>query len=89
MRTFELGGVGAIQLAPATDDHEKAFKPGEEIFIFHDAEECVELIQVILALPKDAADQVRNRARERSLQGCYSYACRSRQALDAIEQHLG
>jgi hypothetical protein len=89
MRTFELGGVGAIQLAPATEDHETAFTPDEEIFIFHDAEECVELIQLILALPKQAADQIRNRARERSLQSCYSYACRSRQALDAIKQHLG
>ncbi len=89
MRTFELGGVGAIQLAPATEDHEKAFKAGEEIFIFLDMKDCIQQIHKILSMSQPAADLVRSRARERSLQSGYSYQCRSAQALESIKQHLG
>jgi hypothetical protein len=89
MRTFELGGVGAVQLAPATEDHKKAFKPEEEIFIFHDMEESIQQIRKIHSLPNPAADRISTRVRERSIQSGYSYQCRSRQALDAIKEYLG
>ena len=89
MRTFELGGVGAIQLAPATEDHQHYFKTGEEIFIYSSLEDCLEQIKKILAMDKATADNIRINARRRSLQSGYSYKARSLEALEAIKKMLG
>ena len=89
MRTFELGGVGAIQLAPATADHMHYFKPGEELFIYKDLDDCVKQINKILAMDKAAAGTIRVNARNRSLHSGYSYKARSQQALQDIKKLLG
>ena len=89
MRTFELGGVGAIQLAPSTADHQHYFKPEEELFIYKDLEDCVRQINKILSMDKAAADTIRVHARNRSLHSGYSYKARSLQALEAIKKLLG
>jgi spore maturation protein CgeB len=86
MRSFELGGVGAIQLAPATTDHLHYFKPGEEIFIYHNLEDCVQQAGRILAMDKAAVDAVRENARKRSEQSGYSYKARSLQVLEEIKK---
>ncbi len=86
MRTFEVGGVGGIQLAPSTEDHKNYFTPEKEIFLYDGLEECLLQIKKILSLPKKDADQIRENARSRSIASGYSYADRSRQALDLIRE---
>jgi spore maturation protein CgeB len=86
MRTFECGGIGAIQLAPDTPDHRAYFKDEEEIFLFDDLQECVQKIEYLLNLEKDEADQVRENARGRSIRDGYSYECRSIQALSHLNK---
>ncbi len=88
MRTFELGGVGAIQLAPATVDHQHYFTPDKELLIYKDPEDCVRQINQLLCMDKSSADTIRLNARNRSLQSGYSYKARSLQALVEIKKLL-
>lgn len=81
MRTFEAGGVGAIQLAFDTTDHRMYFKENEEIFLFNDVTSCCSKIDKIMNLTTDKAKKIRERARLRSQIDGYSYEIRSVQAL--------
>lgn len=81
MRTFELGGVGAIQLAPDTADHHLYFTPGKDIFLYKDLTSCKAQIKYLLALDKSDADLIRMNARKRSLQSGYGYHQRALLAL--------
>jgi spore maturation protein CgeB len=88
MRTFECGGIGAIQLAPDTRDHRHYFRNEEEIFLFDHLEECLGKIEYLLNMGKEEADRVRENARRRSVQDGYSYQCRSMQALSYLNKML-
>jgi spore maturation protein CgeB len=88
MRTFECGGIGAIQLAPDTPDHRDYFKNEEEIFLFDNMQECRRKIEYLLNMGKEDADKVRENARRRSIQDGYSYQCRSVQALSYLNKML-
>ncbi len=85
MRTFELPGVGGIQLAPDTDDHKNYFEPGKEIFIFDTVAACAVQIREILSFSKEQAQMIRDAARTRSLQSGYRYKDRAYQALQQIK----
>lgn len=87
MRTFECGGIGAIQLAPDTPDHRGYFNNKEEIFLFNNLKECLQRIEYLLNTGEEA-DQVRENARGRSVQDGYSYQCRSMQALAHLNKML-
>ncbi len=89
MRSFELGGVGAIQLAPGTEDHRQYFKVGEEIFVYNDMDECLQQVKQIMAMDKDSVDSIRSNARNRSEQSGYSYKARAMQALEEIKKLVG
>ncbi len=84
MRSFEIPGVGGIQLAPATPDHGTYFIPGEEIFLYNDLLDCVLQINKILALPQIEKKRIRVQSRNRSVASGYSYKDRSDQALQYI-----
>lgn len=86
MRSFELGGVGAIQLAADTPDHRNYFTAGKEIFLFENMEECIHQINHLLSMDKKMADQIRMDTRNRSLESGYSYRDRSMQALQEINK---
>lgn len=88
MRSFEAAGVGAIQLAPHTDDHRKYFTAGEEIFLYKDMESCFGEVKKILALPKEAVERLRKKIRARALQDGYNYESRAAQALALIKKRL-
>ena len=81
MRSFEAAGVGAIQLAPATEDHQLYFKDNEEIFLFKDLQSCVKQIAKIKNLPLEKANCIRKNVRGRSLADGYNYEKRSEKAL--------
>ncbi len=84
MRSFEIAGVGGIQLAPATIDHSEYFEAEKEIFLYTDLENCIYQIKKILALPVEKANAVRNNVRQRSIRDGYTYKDRS----ETVAQYL-
>ena len=89
MRSFEVPGVGGIQLAPATEDHSEYFEPGKEIFLFNNIEDCIKQLKKILTLSKDEAANIRMAARDRSIASGYQYKDRALQALQLIQDNIG
>lgn len=85
MRTFEIPGIGGIQLAPKTQDHCTYFTPGKEIFIYNSLEECVQQISAIQAMTEAECSYFRNQARIRSVSSGYSYKDRAKEALEYIK----
>jgi spore maturation protein CgeB len=88
MRTFEIPGIGGIQLAPATTEHNVFFKQGEDIFLYKTPEDCIEQVKKILALTPQEANAVRLAAREKSIAKNYSYRDRAFSAAQKIEEIL-
>ena len=86
MRTFEVPGIGGIQLAPVTVDHQTYFDPGREIFLFKNNLECQVEIAALLALRTDAANNIRESARTRSLRSCYSYKDRAKEVSNYFQE---
>ena len=86
MRSFEVPGIGGIQLAPDTPDHRKYFDPGTEIFLYSNVAECARQILFLQSLSITEANKIRIQARRRCLQSGYSYKERSKQALSFIEK---
>lgn len=84
MRSFEIPGVGGIQLAPDTPDHRSYFKPGEEIFLYTNVDDCAQQVRHILSLPVNDAMQIRAAARERSIASGYTYRDKALAVLDLI-----
>lgn len=88
MRSFEIPGVGGIQLAPNTPDHVKWFAPESEIFLYKDINDCVRQIEKVLTLDLSSACNVRKQARMRSLNSDYSYQGRTKLVLAYVKQYF-
>jgi spore maturation protein CgeB len=88
MRTFETAGVGGIQLAPATEDHQMYFKENEEIFLFRELKSCTDKISEIRDFSIQQARRIRQNSRQKSLANGYSYEGRSKQALSFLRTLL-
>jgi spore maturation protein CgeB len=86
MRTFEIAGIGGIQLASDSREHRMFFKEGEEIFLFSDVPGCAEHVVRLLSLTTGEATQIRHKARQRSLMSQYSYKDRAREAVQCLEK---
>lgn len=84
MRTFEVAGVGGIGLFPATRDHQIFFKENEELFLFTDAQDCIQKAKAILSLPAEDAVKVRTRVRQRCLVDGYSYKDRTQAMIELL-----
>jgi len=85
MRSFEAPACGAIMLAEDTVEHREFFRPGVEAFYFSNDEELVEQARTLLALDPEEADEIRRRARARSVDQPYSYHDRAAQALEHLK----
>jgi spore maturation protein CgeB len=88
MRTFEIPGIGAIELAPDTPEHRQFFTPDREIFLYRDAGECYDKIKQLLGLSPAAAALIRQAARTKSVEAGYSYRDRARQVVDCLQELL-
>jgi spore maturation protein CgeB len=86
MRTFEVPGVGGIQLAPSTNDHATYFEPNDEIFLFTDLADCKNKILKLLELSAFEASKIRQAARARSLTSGYTYEARAQLVFNWIEK---
>lgn len=88
MRTFEVAGIGGIQLAPFTKEHNEFFENGKEIFLFKDSDECVTKINYLLSLSTTQANELRNFARAAAINKKYSYKDRTEQVLTTLKTLL-
>lgn len=86
MRSFELPGIGAIQLAPYSAEHAKFFEDGKEIFLFHNMDEMIQRAKALLAMPEAEANAVRERAYDRSIRSGYSYKNRAKQVFELFKK---
>lgn len=86
MRTFEVPGIGGIQLAPNTKEHRLFFEADKEIFLYNTVEECVDKIHYLLSLSSEQANQYRSYAREACIKNKYSYKDRAQQVLDLLQK---
>jgi spore maturation protein CgeB len=86
MRTFEVPGIGAIQLAPDTPEHRMFFEEGKEIFLFQDVASCCNQIRFLLNLSTTEANTIRENARQKSITSGYSYKDRAHYAFDTIQK---
>ena len=78
MRTFEITGVGGIQLAELSEDHLAYFDEGKEIFLYHNDIELYEKLTLLLSLPSKDIVQIRNNVRKKSIENDYTYLNRSK-----------
>jgi spore maturation protein CgeB len=86
MRTFEVPGIGGIQLAPNTKEHRFFFEADKEIFLYNTVTECVTKINYLLSLTTEQANQYRTYAREACVKNKYSYKDRAQQVLAVLEK---
>ncbi|MBS1946944.1 MAG: glycosyltransferase family 1 protein [Bacteroidetes bacterium] len=85
MRSFEVPAVGGVMLAPDTLEHRLFFEEEKEIFLFSNVDACAEQVRNIIALEKNVADELRKKARARSITSGYSYKERASYALNEIK----
>jgi hypothetical protein len=86
MRSFEIPGVGGIMLAPATTEHRLFFRNKEEVFLFDDIKDCARQADILLGMDMAEADEIRQKARQRSIGDGYSYKSRALQVLEQFQQ---
>jgi spore maturation protein CgeB len=89
MRSFEVPGIGGIMLAPDTKEHRMFFENEKEIFLYSDISTCAEQIKKIISLSSQNAFQIRENARNRSVNSGYDYRNRTLYALSEIKSLLG
>lgn len=86
MRTFEIPGIGGIQLAPNTKEHRLFFEADKEIFLYNNLDECINKIHYLLSLTTEQANQYRAYSREACIKNKHSYKDRAQQVLKLLEQ---
>jgi len=89
MRTFEIPGIGGIQLAPDTEDHRKYFEEGTEIYLYNDLDECIFKINKLLKLGFKSAALIRIAAKNKAIHNKYTYRDRTEQVLLKFNEYLG
>jgi spore maturation protein CgeB len=82
-RTFEIAACGAFQLVDSRSELAELFKPGEEVVVFHSAEEIPRLVDSYVKHP-EARAQIANQGRERVLRE-HTYVHRMGKALEFLE----
>lgn len=85
MRTFEVPGIGGIQIAPYTIEHNVFFEDNKEIFLYKNIEECVTKINYLLSLNREQASNLRYFAREAAINKKHSYKDRAEQVLTTLK----
>jgi spore maturation protein CgeB len=86
MRSFEIPGIGGIQLAPETKEHRLFFEADKEIFLYNTVTECVDKINFLLSFTTEHANLHRAYAREACIRNKHSYKDRAQQVLELLEQ---
>ena len=85
MRTFEVPGIGGLQVAPFTKEHNLFFEDGKEIFLYKDVDECIEKINYLLGLNAAQANELRTAARQAAINKKHSYKDRALQVFETLK----
>jgi len=85
MRTFEVPGIGGLQVAPYTREHNIFFEDGKEIFLYKNKDDCVTTINYLLNLTTIEANQLRKFAKEAAINKKHSYKDRAIQVLETLK----
>jgi spore maturation protein CgeB len=85
MRTFEVPGMGGLQLAPNTTEHNLFFEDNKEIFLYKNIDECVEKTNYLLSLSTEQANECRTFARQAAIDKKHSYKDRAFQVFNALK----
>lgn len=85
LRTFEVPAVGGILLTPASEEQEKFFTAGQEIFFYTDYGSLVSQCLWLMDRETEWIGSVRDRARAKSLAGEYSYKRRTADLVRLID----
>jgi spore maturation protein CgeB len=85
MRSFEIPGIGGIQLAPQTTEHELFFEPSKEIFLYQSVADCVKKINYLVQLTVQEANEFRLAARLACVEKKYSYTDRATQVISVLK----
>jgi spore maturation protein CgeB len=86
MRTFEVPGIGGIQIAPFTKEHNLFFEDGKEIFLYKNVDECVKKINHLLALPVEEANKLRVLSNTAAIEKKHSYKDRAIQVMEILKK---
>jgi hypothetical protein len=65
------------------------YEDAEEAFFFDNVDDCADKIKMVLRMPKENADTIREAARRRSLTSGYGYEHRAQQALKELRELVG
>lgn len=84
MRSFEIPGIGGIQLAPNTADHRSFFEDGKSIFLFNSVEESLAKITFLLSLTTQNSIEIRRFSRQTCLDKKYTYYDRANQVINFL-----
>ena len=85
MRSFEIPGVGGIQLAPDTPEHRMFFVPDKNIFLFDSIENCKVRINQLLAKDEIEIKYMRKQIRDYCIDKGYEYKSRAKIVKQAFE----
>lgn len=85
MRTFEIPAVGGVMLAPDSKEHRLFFESGKDVYVYDSLSEMVNQANSLLQAFDDEIQQVREAARQKSLQHQYAYQWRARTLIENIQ----
>jgi spore maturation protein CgeB len=86
LRTFEVPSVGGILLTPDSYEQGIFFESGKEIFTYTNFENLLERCRWLLSRDKIWTDEIRIKARSRSMAADYSYKRRTQDLLLLLKQ---
>ena len=84
MRSFEIPGIGGIQLAPDTREHRLFFTKDKQIFLYNSVSDCIAQIKELMSRPADEISKLRDSIRNFSIQSGYDYESRTREVISAF-----
>jgi hypothetical protein len=85
MRTFEVPGIGGIQVAPFTTEHQLFFEDGKEIFLYKNLDECVAKINYLISLSPAQTNHLRKYSRDAAINKRHCYKDRAIQVFETLK----
>jgi len=84
MRSFEVPAAGGIMLAPDSKEHRLFFRDRKEVFLYESESDIPQIVRYIMQLSEQQANEIRWKARERSVQSGYDYPSRAVTLLNIL-----
>jgi spore maturation protein CgeB len=88
MRSFEICGVGGVQLAQYSEDHLFYFEENIEIYLFRSDNELKDKLNYLLTASDELINNLRTKAREKSIINHYTYENRAKLVSDYLLRKL-